>query len=381
MNEVAPWIRRRPLQLRMALLFGTAFLIAGMVFLAVPDLLLWSTSVTRQAGTGAGGALAAQHRSDVRLLVVGSFIALGAMVPVSVGLGWLSAGRLLRPLRTITATARDISATNLRRRLHLGPGDDELTQLGETLDDLFDRLEASFESQRRFIANASHELRTPLAGLRTLLQVALADPDANAEALRMACEEALELGLMEQRLIDSLLVLAMSERGVERWETIDLAETAQRILGDRRQEAERLGLRVSSTLDAAPTAGDPRLIESLLTNLIDNAMQHNVRAGWVQVSITADAASASVRVSNGGHAVSPDEVDRLFQPFQRLEADRTGPGHGYGLGLAIVKAIADAHGATLSAGARVEGGLEVAVNFTRQAAGKAISKIGRPAMA
>jgi signal transduction histidine kinase len=367
MSGPAPPILRRRLQFRLALLLGAAFLIAGIFFLAVPDLLLYSTRSTREVGTSVGSALAAQHQSDLRLLVLGSIVAVAALVPVSVGIGWLSAGRLLRPLRTITATARDISATNLRRRLELGPGDDELTQLGATLNDLFGRLEASFESQRRFIANASHELRTPLAGQRTMIQVALADPDASTDDLRAACEEALALGEMEQRLIDALLVLATSEKGVERWEAVDLAQTAERVLSARLREAERLDLRISSTLHAAPTAGDPRLIESLVTNLIDNAMRHNTSGGSVEVSTAADAVSATFRVSNDGPAVPPEQVDRLIQPFRQLRSDRTGPGRGYGLGLAIVKAIADAHGAKLSVKPRVEGGLAVSVSFIRDA--------------
>ena len=140
--------------------------------------------------------------------------------------GWLIAGRLLRPLRTITATARDISASNLNRRLSLDGRDDEFAELGETLDDLFGRLEASFESQRHFVANASHELRTPLTAERTLLQVALADPDATAPTLRAACEQVLALGDQQERLIEALLTLATSEGGIEQWEPFDLAAVA-----------------------------------------------------------------------------------------------------------------------------------------------------------
>ena len=208
------------------------------------------------------------------------------VLAVLVGLwfAWQLAGLYLRPLRTLNATARDISATNLHRRLGLQGPDDELTQLGGTLDDLFGRLESSFESQRRFVANASHELRTPLAGQRTLLQVALADPDATAESLRAACEEALALGERQERLVDGLLTLASSERGIERREPLDLAEIAQQVLVSRHHEAARRGIEIRASLDAAPTTGDPVLIESMVANLLDNAIQHNVPDGSVDLT-------------------------------------------------------------------------------------------------
>ncbi len=165
----------------------------------------------------------------------GAAVVIVLAVLVGLWFAWQLAGLYLRPLRTLNATARDISATNLHRRLGLQGPDDELTQLGSTLDDLFGRLESSFEAQRRFVANASHELRTPLAGQRTLLQVALADPDATAESLRAACEEALALGERQERLIDGLLTLASSERGIERREPLDLAEIAERVLVSRQR--------------------------------------------------------------------------------------------------------------------------------------------------
>ena len=208
------------------------------------------------------------------------------VLAVLVGLwfAWQLAGLYLRPLRALNATARDISATNLHRRLGLQGPDDELTQLGVTLDDLFERLESSFESQRRFVANASHELRTPLAGQRTLLQVALADPDATAESLRVACEEALILGEQQGRLVDGLLTLASSERGIERREPLDLAEITERVLVSRQQEAARRGIELRASLDAAPTTGDPVLIESMIANLLDNAIQHNIPDGSVDLT-------------------------------------------------------------------------------------------------
>jgi signal transduction histidine kinase len=271
------------------------------------------------------------------------------------------AARNLRPLQAIIATSRDISSRNLHERLALTGPRDEFTELGETLDQLFARLEASFESQRRFVANASHELRTPLAAERTLLQVALADPDASAQTLRATCQEVLELGGRQERLISALLTLASGEGGVERWEPVELAEVTRLVLAGRTQE----DIAVDAKLGPAAAAGDPRLVESLVANLIDNAMRHNVPGGRVTVSTSATEGRAVLCVANTGPAVPASDVDRLFQPFQRLTGERLQHDSGYGLGLAIVRAIADAHNAELTVHARPEGGLEVEVGFTR----------------
>ena len=240
--------------------------------------------------------------------------------------GWLIAGRLLRPLRTITATARDISASNLNRRLALDGRDDEFAELGETLDDLFGRLEASFESQRHFVANASHELRTPLTAERTLLQVALADPDATAQTLRSACEQVLALGDQQERLIEALLTLATSERGIEQWEPFDLAAVAWHVVTIRREEAERRGVHIETRLAAAPATGDPSLAESLVANLVDNAIRHNSSDGTAEISTAAAGGQATIRVRNTGAVIPPEQLDRLFQPF-RPGRRRAHPAH------------------------------------------------------
>jgi signal transduction histidine kinase len=276
---------------------------------------------------------------------------------VSVFVGWVVSGRFLRPLRTMTATARDISASNLHRRLGPTGRNDELTVLAATLDDLFTRLEAAFEAQRRFVANASHELRTPLTAERTLLQVALADPDD--EALRAACRDVLALGRDQERLIDALLTLASSEQGIERREPFDLAAVASGVLRTRSSRDPR----VVAALSAAPATGDPRLVESLVANLVDNALRHNVPGGTVEVATAAFDGRARIAVRNTGPVVPPDQVDRLFEPFQRLGGQRLRHTDGHGLGLAIVRAIATAHGASLTARARPAGGLEVEVIF------------------
>jgi len=359
-------IPRRTLQARLALLSAGLFFVAGAALLAIPDLALLGLSSTYRAGSPAPADAAPTLTSSgigIEQLLAGSAAALVILVPLSLGLGWLVAGRLLGPLRTITAAARDISTSNLHRRLGLGDPDDELKELGWTLDDLFARLEASFDSQRRFVANASHELRTPLAGQRTLIEVALADPHATAETLRAACEEVLTLGGLQERLIDALLTLATGERGIERWEALDLAEVTRSVLAARSREADDRRIAVESALTPAPMAGDPRLVESLVANLVDNGLRHNRPGGRVQVVTAASAGRACLSVTNTGPVIAAGEVERLFQPFQR-GADRTARlAAGHGLGLAIVRAIAGAHGAALTARAGAEGGLEVGVRF------------------
>jgi signal transduction histidine kinase len=295
-----------------------------------------------------------------------AIIGLVAAVIALAGAWWL-AGRFLRPLRAMTTAAQEISATNLSRRLRVSGPDDELTELGRTLDDLFERLQASFESQRHFVANASHELRTPLAGQRTLLQVALADPGADSDTLRATCEEALALGAQQERLIDSLLTLATSERGIERWESFDLGALTQRIVINRQQDAERRGIEIDTAPKQTVAVGDPSLIESLVTNLVDNAIHHNHAGGQIKISTSPGAGRACLSVSNTGAAIAAEELDRLFQPFHRLGEERVRITDGHGLGLAIVRAIATAHGATLTARPRPGGGLDVEVSLPTSA--------------
>ncbi|MGI8335724.1 sensor histidine kinase [Actinomadura scrupuli] len=353
---------RRTLRTRLALLYAGPFVVSGGLMLAIAASAVQSAS---PAGPGGRASGTAQQGTDVHQLVMAASVGLAFMVLLALTLGWLVAGRFLRPLRTITATARDISASNLHRRLNLGGPDDEFKELGETLNGLFERLEASFESQRHFVANASHELRTPLTAERTLLQVTLADPDATTETLRSACEEMLALGQQQERLIEALLTLATGQRGIERREHFDLAEVAGRVVLARRQEALRRGVHVGTTLTAAPAAGDPSLVESLVANLVDNALRHNVAGGRVEISTAMTSGRASISVRNTGPVIPPDQLARLFQPFQQLGGERIRHTGGHGLGLAIVHAIATAHGATLTPRARPEGGLDIKVIFPR----------------
>jgi signal transduction histidine kinase len=309
-----------------------------------------------------------QHTEERHQLLVDLGIALAIMAIVSMGLGWFVAGRALRPLQTITRAARAISATSLHRRLALRGPRDELHELGDTFDELLERLERSFEAQRQFVANASHELRTPLTLERAIVEVTLADPLASNETLRATCERVLALGEQQERMIDALLALARSERGLARRDPFDLAAVTRDVIVARRPDIARRGLDLESKLEEAPTSGDPSLAERLVANLIDNAIRHNHAGGWVSVTTTIEDGRAVLSVSNSGPLVPAEEIERLFRPFERLGAARSSYG-GHGLGLSIVQAVATAHGASLRAQARAEGGIEIEVSFAAAAAG------------
>ena len=307
----------------------------------------------------AGSVQSAQRASDSHQLLVDSGIALAVVGMLALLSGWLVAGRMLRPIRTITRAARRISSSNLHERLALDGPADELKELGETLDDLFARLEAAFEAQRRFVAHASHELRTPLTRERTLVQVALGDA-STTDAWRSAGEELLASNRRQETLIEALLTLASSESGLDRREPVDLSTVAGTVVRDRR-DGDRRGLDIDTRLEAAPLEGDPRLLERLVANLVDNAIAYNVDGGRVQVSTGTWDGRAMLTVTNTGHVVPASEIDRLFQPFQRLDPSRSTGRDGHGLGLAIVRAIATAHGATVTARPLPDGGLSVTV--------------------
>jgi signal transduction histidine kinase len=362
---------RQALRTRLALLYGLFFVLSGAVLLAFVDLPLLTVRNTvpvpgQNPHTSVGASSGLQHDTNLHQILTYSAIALTVMAALSLLLGWLIAGRALQPLRAITTSARIISAGNLHERLGIDGPYDEFRQLGDTLDDLFGRLEAAFEAQRHFVANASHELRTPLTAERAILQVALSDPQATVVTLREACQDVLALGEQQERLIEALLALATSERGIEQRESFDLAAVVEKTIEARRPEAERQGIDIDVTLAAASASGDPRLVESLVANLIENALRHNVPDGRMEVTTTTVAGLASLTVRNTGPAIPPDQIERLFRPFQRLGTERVGrtggPG-GHGLGLAIVDAIARAHGATLSASARTGGGLAIEARF------------------
>ena len=323
-----------------------------------------TNSGLNSSGRSTQSLLNTQHASDLHLLLVTSVIAMGVVVLISIVLGWIVAGRILRPLQTIIRVARNISVTDLQYRFHHAGPDDELKELSDTFDGLLARLEAAFQAQRQFIANASHELRTPLARQRVLSQVALTDPDATVESLRSAHERVLAGGAQLEQLIESLLTLARGQAGISVREPFDLGSLISHVLETRMPEAERLGLKVHTSLSTAPAAGSPHLAERLAANLADNAIQHNVAGGDVDIVTGTAQGHAFLTVTNSGPVVPATDVSQLFQPFQRFgDHGHARIGNGLGLGLSIVEAIATAHGATINARLRPEGGLAIMVSF------------------
>ena len=377
---------RRTARLRLTILYGAVCLVFGAILLTVTYLLTWGTVIpgevvmatprataassqnsvgpsAQQENPGQQQFVEAQIAVDRRLLLARSGIALVIVSAAAVGAGWLLAGRVLRPLGTITAAARRISASSLHERLALQGPDDELKELGDTLDGLFTRLEASFDAQRRFAANASHELRTPLTRERALLEVTRADPASTAATWQDVSRDLLAFNAEQERLVEALLTLASSEAGLSRHESLDLAVITRAALADPRPGISSLGLDVRATIQPAVLDGDPLLVQQLVTNLIDNAVRHNIPGGGVQVTTGTSGGRAVLSVTNSGQAIPPAEVDRLLQPFQRLGPRRARRDGGHGLGLSIVRAIAGAHGAAITLQPRSGGGLVIDVAF------------------
>jgi signal transduction histidine kinase len=316
-----------------------------------------------------------QIAMDRQQLLIVSGIALAVIAVAAAAIGWLIAGRVLRPLRTITAAARRISASSLNERLALQGPDDELKELADTLDNLFARLEASFDAQRRFAASASHELRTPLTRERTLLQVTLADPAATTAKWQAVSRDLLASNAEQERLIEAMLTLASSEAGPAEAESLDLAAITSEALAAARPAISRLGLNVRADIRPAIVDGDPLLVQRLAANLIDNAVRHNMPGGDIQVATGTSPAGAVLSLTSSGQVIPAAEVDRLFQPFQRLGPRSARRDSGHGLGLAIVRAIATAHAATITARPRPGGGLAIDVTFPRNTA---TTSRGRP---
>jgi signal transduction histidine kinase len=385
MEQRHPRRFRWTIRLRLTLLYGALFLTTGALLLAVTYVLVahtppWAGVTPPRAPEltlpgGAGPApqvpppsvdlqdqLARQRARDLRQLLVASGIALALMTFVSVGLGWLMAGRVLRPLRTMAVTAKSISANDLHQRLHTQGPADEIKDLADTFDTLLDHLQDAFEAQRRFVANASHELRTPLTFERSLLEVALADPDATTADLRNACQRVLTSNQQQGNLIEALLTLTRSQRGLGRRTALDLAAITDALL-DSAQANAAPGLRIETDLNPAPVTGDQPLVERLIANLVDNALRHNVTDGSVTVWTGIHAGRPTLRVRNTGPVILPAQVDTLFQPFQRLQATRINGQGGLGIGLSIVAAIASAHDAELHAQPLLHGGLDIRTSF------------------
>ncbi|MFF0445132.1 ATP-binding protein [Streptomyces sp. NPDC004609] len=394
----------RRVRMRLTLLYGSLFVAFGAVLLTITYLLVSSrkgrvivrnreagtapdTGVHVSTGTGKPGGTfdgfaQEQHRremsaraAEVQDLLMDSGIALAIMSVMAIGLGWLVAGRVLRPLRTMTSAIQRISAHNVHERLAMkGPGD-ELMDLADTVDGLLGRLEESLDSHKRFVANAAHELRTPLTVEHALLEEALIDREATVDSFRANFERLLVLSEQQARLLESLLTLSSSERGLDHREPLELDELAGQLVPGCRQEAERRGLRLTPAIEPAGIWGDSALVERLLANLLDNAMGYNVPEGWVEVTTGVTEGRAVVRVANTGPRIPPERVSRLLEPFQRL-GRTAGDGH-HGLGLSIVRSIAAAHDAALSAYARPEGGFVVEVAFPLRAADRSATQHGR----
>ena len=407
MSRRWPRLPRRTARLRLTVLYGGLFLACGAVLLVVTYVLVKVTGdpsgsgsrpaaqILRHSGPSGSGlhmrlpaSLWADHLSAYQVqqlesamgeasavrtvnavlgeMLARSPIALAIVTVVALAVGWVVAGRILRPLTTITTAARRISASKLNQRLSLPGPDDELKALGDTLDDLFARLEASFRAQRHFIANASHELRTPITRERAMLQVALDDPATTAETWRATTREVLASNAEQESLIDALLTLATGESGLGHHEPVDLGAVAGTVLLTPRPEIGNLGLHIEATTQPATLHGDRLLAERLVANLIDNAVRHNIPGGSVQVTTANSRGHAVLSVANTGPVIPPGQVDQLFQPFQRLNARDARNGSSHGLGLSIVRAIAAAHSGSITTEAPSGGGLIISIAFPHQ---------------
>jgi signal transduction histidine kinase len=387
---------RLTVRARLTALYGGVFLLAGTALLAITYLLLAQTlntsSFSQEAvlavpgmRVSAGPAVPvetspqeltpAQERESMKLVTLAGelqtqfrrqtltsllqrgALALAGVAVIGIWLSWLMAGRTLRPLQQITATARRVADRNLHERIGLSGPKDELRQLADTFDDMLARLDAAFGSQRRFVANASHELRTPLTINRTLIEVAMSRPDAPAETRRLG-ETLLGVNTRHERLIEGLLVLAGSEQHLTTREPVDLAAVTDRLVSVARPEAAAAGITLHASLAPAPVHGDPILLERLVQNLLRNAISYNVPDGEVRITC----AGQRLTVTNPGPVVAAYEVPGLFEPFRRL-TDRIGSTEGSGLGLSFVRSIVTAHGGTITAEPRPDGGLAITVEL------------------
>jgi signal transduction histidine kinase len=383
------WLRlpAPTIRLRMTALYGLVFLITGAVLLTigyelvrhnlngpgdyrrelqklgvVPRGFFTRPPAFAPGATGAriADAIRAQLRSDaLHRLLVEYVVALGAMTIVSVIAGWLLAGRALRPLRDITATARRVSGENLGERIGLKGPADELKELADTFDGMLSRLDGAFASQRHFVANASHELRTPLAIMRTEVDVSLADPDGTVDDLRRMGDTVRETIDRCERLIEGLLMLARSEAATGREAPVDLAALAADCITDLRARAEEAHVSMRDELAPAWTLGEPALLERMIANLLDNGIRHNEPGGWLRVMTRTAAGRVRVSVANGGDRIDPASAATLSEPFRRLDR---GAG-GFGLGLSIVRSVVEAHGGVLEVSAPDAGGLVVQIEL------------------
>jgi signal transduction histidine kinase len=309
---------------------------------------------------GVQAGISAQRSTTLTHLLAYSLLGLAAVTLLAAVAGWIVAGRILRPVRRLTAAARAASEQNLSQRIGLQGPRDDLRELADTFDTMLERLDRAFTSQRHFIANASHELRTPLTVMRTAMDVVLAKPEPTRDELVSMAAEVREAVGHAERLIEVLLVLARNDEARALADPLDLAAIAEDALEGRPAN----DIRTTTTLDEAPVTGDGVLLERLVANLLDNAERYNIADGTVAISTTTDNGASLVRVVNTGGVVPPDQVDRLFLPFTRLD-DRTRH-DGFGLGLALVSSIATVHSGTVQATAVSTGGLDITVRLPRR---------------
>jgi signal transduction histidine kinase len=392
---------RRQLRLRLTLIYTFMFIVAGIVLVAITDgLETRGNSPSRPAlaavkqraqfeeacrkalsvpgvasantvakckasfSAGAAAGAAFQKYADRQNLYLYSGLALAIMALVSAILGWVIAGRALRPVHAVTEAARRASESNLTERVGLAGPMDELKELADTFDAMLERLSTSFSSQRRFVANASHELRTPLTVMQTSIEVTLAKPDRTPEQLEQMAADVRQAANRAEGLIEALLTLARSDAGIARSEPVDLAVIAEDALDAAAPAIKSRRLQVAGDVAEATSAGDPVLIERMVANLVDNAARHNVPGGWIRVSTGVRGDRVFVEVSNSGARVPDGLAADLFEPFRRL-TERTSDADGLGLGLSIARSVAATHRGTITARSRPDGGLDVSVLLPR----------------
>ncbi|WP_109029884.1 sensor histidine kinase [Streptomyces rubrogriseus] len=388
-----PWLRPT-IRIRLTLLYGGMFLIAGILLLSIiyllaaqavrtgneplykivdfTDLKVSSSTcpVVDNGGLSLSDFNAAisdcmDHQRKVALdnLLSRSLLALLGLAVIAFAFGYAMAGRVLSPLGRITRTARAVAGSDLSRRIELDGPDDELKELADTFDDMLERLQRAFTAQQRFVGNASHELRTPLAINRTLLEVHLSDPGAPVE-LQQLGKTLLATNERSELLVEGLLLLARSDNQIVERKPVDLAEVASQAIDQVHAEAESKGVEVRGTREAAVVQGNGVLLERIALNLVQNAVRYNVaEQGWVEVATGVENGQAVLVVTNTGPVVPAYEVDNLFEPFRRLRTERTGSDKGVGLGLSIARSVARAHGGHISARPREGGGLVMRVTL------------------
>jgi len=307
-------------------------------------------------------ALASDALDEVALQYAIAFM---GVLLVAAAVGWLVAGSVLAPLKRISATARRVSDQRLGERIPVAGPQDELRELGETLNSMLDRLALSFDAQRRFVANASHELRSPLTVIRSEAEVALANPEPDLDEMRAMAESVVHASRRTEALLASLLILARSQRDLLHSEPVDLAAVVEGVAEAAERAAADERVRLKTQLDPATVEGNAALLERLVANLLENAVRYNRPGGFVDVSTREGIASAEVRVENSGPPVDRVAAARLAEPFERLQ--READARGAGLGLSIVRAVSEAHGGSLLIEPRAEGGLVVSVRLPRGA--------------